>query len=96
MFSGLLNLISNLIKYTVPYLEHLISDLPFQGRDTLIVTELSHLLVSEPEQTEPARPLNFLLRQEVELLLQLLQSEVIWSCHLPTTGHLIERKSKLL
>ena len=53
-------------------LEHLISDLPLQSGNTLVIPKLGHFLVPEPEQAESFGPLQLFIGHKVELLLQLL------------------------
>lgn len=52
------------------------------------MAELGHLLAPQSEQAKAARALQLLFRQEVKLLLQLLQSEIIRNCYLTSTRHL--------
>lgn len=73
---------------TVSDLEHLLCDLPLHRRNVFVIAELWDAAVPQPQQAEPLRLLQLLVRGKVELLLQLLQAEILGSCHLSAGGHL--------
>lgn len=74
-------------------LKHPVSDLPLLSRNELGVSELCHSLAPQLEHSESFWPFQLFVAHKVKLLLQMFQTEVVWSGDLSTSGHLTNHRT---
>lgn len=75
-------------------LKHPVRDLPLLSRNELVASKLCHSLVPQLEHSESFGPFQLFVAHKVKLLLQMFQTEVVWSGYLAASGHLTNHRTK--